>query len=208
MEKGMIELIEDSMGIKIKEVVNIPDNEVFTKSSEMIVSGFTSEPKVSNYIWAESIPMNTIVETPKGHIMKVHNSLDFHIIGGSVCRYSSFVENELELTRIRIPRELRGRGLGSGLLTITLMAFEESLGTIPPIRLECTGAIGIGRTYEEIGLEDQIQFFSKFGFEISHLDKRRGYAIMRRPSLPAPSLSPSFGSILPYCLPNNPKNTQ
>lgn len=180
IDRAFIEEISKVSGVKIKTVQEIRNSILFDTLSNKLSVLFNQSPfnKILQFFERE---INTIVETPKGGVLKMHNSLDIHFFDGSLIRFSPDKEDGLELTRIKLPEEIRGKGLGTDYMELFLSSIEEVLGYIPRIMLECTGAIGVNHNYEELSLDAQVWFFRKFGFVIVEQNLRDGYVRMERP---------------------------
>ena len=180
LDRASIEAISKAAGVKIKIVQEIQNSKLFNALSKELDFYFNQSPfnRILRFLETE---MNTIVETPKGGVLKMHNSLDIHFIDGSVIRFSPDKEDGLELTRIMIPEKNRGRGLGVDYMELVLSSIQEVLGFIPRMVLECTGAIGAVHNYEQLSLDAQIRFFQKFDFVVVEHDFQVGYARLERP---------------------------
>lgn len=196
-DRAFNKAISKATGISIKKTQKISNNKVFRKIADEVIEHLSSYSPIMKTVKVFLREMNTIVQTPKGGVLKIHDSLDFIFLDGSVIRYSSMGKDGLELTRIQVSKQSRGKGLGTDIMELTLSLFEEVLGYIPPITLECTGAIGIKHTYEETGLNAQIRFFQKFGFIICELDIHHGYALMKRPRGGMGEVPSSVSPVLP-----------
>jgi ribosomal protein S18 acetylase RimI-like enzyme len=180
IDRVFIQAVSKASGVEIKIVQEIPNTELFDRLSKELTILFKKEPYNRILRFFEK-DMNTIVETPKGGVLKVHNSLDIHFVDGSVIRFSPDKEDGLELTRIKLPEKSRGRGLGKDYMDLTLTSFQHVLGYVPRIVLECTGAIGVAENYEELSLDSQVGFFEKLDFVLVEYDSKVGYARMERP---------------------------
>jgi len=180
IDRASIEAISKAAGVKIKIVQEIPNTKVFNILSKEWNTLFNQEP-YNRILRFFEMEMNTIVETPKGGVLKMHNSLEVHFIDGSVIRFSPDKEDGLELTRIKLPEQSRGRGLGKDYMELVLSSMEDVLGYIPRMVLECTGAIGAVHNYEQLSLDAQIRFFQKFDFVVVEHDFQVGYARLERP---------------------------
>jgi hypothetical protein len=136
LDRASIEAISKAAGVKIKIVQEIPNSKLFNALSKELDFYFNQSPfnRILRFLETE---MNTIVETPKGGVLKMHDSLDIHFINGSVIRFSPDKEDGLELTRIMIPEKNRGRGLGVDYMELVLSSIQEILGFIPRMVLEC-----------------------------------------------------------------------
>ncbi len=181
IDRASINAISKATGISIRKTEKVSNNKIFLQIADEIIPHFNRDVLIKSVVKVFLREMNTVVQTPRGGILKIHDSLDFIFLDGSVIRYSSMGKDGLELTRIQVDEQSRGIGMGTDIMELTLSIFEEVLGYIPPITLECTGAVGIKHTYEETGLDAQIRFFQKFGFIICELDIHHGYALMKRP---------------------------
>ena len=180
LDRASIKAMSKASGVKIKTVQEIQNSELFNTLSIELSILFKQEPynRILRFFERE---MNTIVQTPRGGICKIHNSLDIHFFDGSIIRFSPDKKDGLELTRIRLPEQSRGRGLGKDYMELFLSSIEDVLGYIPRMVLECTGAIGAAHNYEELSLDAQVRFFQKFDFVVVEHDFQNGYARMERP---------------------------
>lgn len=182
IHRASIKAMSKASGVKIRTVQEIKNSKLFNTLSKELDIHFNQSP-FNRILWFLETEMNTIVETPKGGVLKIHNSLDIQFIDGSVIRFSPDKEDGLELTRILIPEKNRGKGLGVDYMELVLSSIEDVLGFIPRIVLECTGAIGAIHNYEKLSLDAQIRFFQKFDFLILEHDLRDGYVLMERPKV-------------------------
>ena len=182
IDRASLKAISKASGVKIRTVQEIKNSKLFNTLSKELDIHFNQSP-FNKILWFLETDINTIVETPKGGVLKIHNSLDIHFIDGSVIRFSPDKEDGLELTRILIPEKNRGRGRGIDYLELVLSSIQDVLGYIPRINLECTGAIGVNHNYEDLSLDAQIKFFKKFDFLIVEHDLRDGYVLMERPKV-------------------------
>jgi len=180
IDRASIQAMSEVSGVDIKIVQQIPNSKLFNTLSKELSTYFQQQPfnRILRFMERD---MYTIVETPKGGVLKMHNSIDFLFPDGSVIRFSPDKKDGLELTRIKVATENRGIGLGRNIMELSLNSFEEVLGYVPRIVLECTGAIGVSHNYEELSLDAQIQFFQKFDFVIVEHDFNKGYVLMERP---------------------------
>lgn len=182
IDRASLKAISKASGVKIRTVQEIKNSKLFNTLSKELKIHFNRSP-FNRILWFLETEMNTIVETPKGGVLKIHNSLDIQFVDGSVIRFSPDKVDGLELTRILIPEKNRGKGLGVDYMELVLSSIEDVLGFIPRIVLECTGAIGAIHNYEKLSLDAQIRFFQKFDFLIVEHDLRDGYVLMERPKV-------------------------
>lgn len=197
IDRASLKAISKASGVKIRTVQEIKNSKLFNTLSKELDIHFNQSP-FNKILWFLETDINTIVETPKGGMLKIHNSLDIHFIDGSVIRFSPDKDDGLELTRILIPEKNRGKGLGVDYMELVLSSIEDVLGFTPRIVLECTGAIGAIHNYEKLSLDAQIRFFQKFDFLIVEHDLRDGYVLMERPKVGEGLALPPYPSSPPY----------
>jgi len=173
-------IIQKATGICISRTENVYSNEVFTELCERVKNHVRRRRELRNVVHVHIGEMNSIIQRPSEVVLKKQESLDFLFCDGSVIRFSSFGEIELELTRVKVPAVNRGKGLGGYIMTLALGIISKSLGFEPTIWLECTGAIGAGDTYEEYPIEKQISFFERFNFSVESQESDMAYAQMVR----------------------------
>ena len=181
-DKELIDSIFKETGIRVSSIDEIEDHYDFESLVREVPPYFDNHPKLQSVIKVFSHPMNTIVFTPEGPVMKIHNALDFVCVDGSLLRYSPIGDRDLELTRVQVAKGGRGKGFGTKFMQVTFDSFERVLGYVPEIRLECTGAVGFGETLEETSVLSQINFFKKLGFQLNRFDEEASYATMTRPA--------------------------
>lgn len=181
MESENLEsIIQKATGIRITRTEDIYSNEVFTTLCERVKNHVRRRRELQNVLHIHIGEMNSIIQRPGENVLKKQESLDFLFCDGSVIRFSSYGEMELELTRVKVPTENRGKGIGGYIMTLALGIVSKSLGYEPTIWLECTGALGAGDTYEEYPIEKQISFFERFNFSVECQESDMVYAQMVR----------------------------
>jgi len=173
-------IIQKATGICISRTEKVYSNEVFTELCERVKNHVRRRRELQNVVHVHVGEMNSIIQRPTEVVLKKQESLDFLFCDGSVIRFSSFGEMEIELTRVKVPAVNRGKGLGGYIMTLALGIISKSLGFEPTIWLECTGAIGAGDTYEEYPIEKQISFFERFNFSVESQESDMAYAQMVR----------------------------
>ena len=173
-------IIQKATGICISRTEKVYSNEVFTELCERVKNHVRRRRELQNVVHVHVGEMNSIIQRPSEVVLKKQESLDFLFCDGSVIRFSSFGEMELELTRVKVPTGNRGKGLGGYIMTLALGIISKCLGFEPTIWLECTGAIGAGDTYEEYPIEKQISFFERFNFSVESQESDMAYAQMVR----------------------------
>jgi len=178
--KNLESIIHKATGICISRTENVYSNEVFTTLCERVKNHVRRRRELQNVVHVHVGEMNSIIQRPSEVVLKKQESLDFLFCDGSVLRFSSFGEMELELTRVKVPSGNRGKGLGGYIMTLALGIISKSLGFEPTIWLECTGALGAGETYEEYPIEKQISFFERFNFSVESQESDMAYAQMVR----------------------------
>jgi len=161
-------IIQKATGIRITRTEDIYSNEVFTTLCERVKNHVKRRRELQSVLHIHIGEMNSIIQRPRENVLKKQESLDFLFCDGSVIRFSSYGEMELELTRVKVPTENRGKGIGGYIMTLALGIVSKSLGFEPTIWLECTGALGSGETYEEYPIEKQVSFFERFHFSVEN----------------------------------------
>jgi hypothetical protein len=169
--KDYIKNIETSIGININKLDIIEDTNIFNRLINNL-----SNFKVDNIICSPPFVINTLVEGPKGYTLKIHNCLTYHLGDKGFIRISPTIDNKIELTRIETSEPQKG--IGSQLMDFLFHYLETTLGFIPPVQVELTGAVGIGHTYKTTPINKQQMFFKKHGFSV--IDKQ-GIIRMEKP---------------------------
>ena len=151
--------IESRIGIRIQKVDIIDDTFIFNRLINSL------ENYVSDKIIV-TLPfvIFTLVEDINGYNLKIHNCLTFHMGKKGLVRISPTVDNKIELTRIEVTAP--GKGTGSLLMEFLLDYIKSTLGFIPPMQAELTGAVGLGETYKSTPINQQKKFFKKHGFVV------------------------------------------
>lgn len=169
--KDYIKNIESSIGININKLDIIEDTNIFNRLINNV-----SNIKIDNITCSPPFVINTLVEEQKGYTLKIHNCLTFHYGNKGFIRISPTKDNKIELTRIETsePR----KGIGSELMDFLFHFLESTLGFIPPVQAELTGAVGMRHTYKATPINKQQMFFQKHGFSV--VDKK-GLIRMERP---------------------------
>ena len=79
----------------------------------------------------------------------------------------------IDVSRVDVPVEHQRKGLGKLLMEIFLQAYaitavkNRDKVKVPDLILECCGSCGFGDTKKYTPVHQQVQFFSKFGFEVT-----------------------------------------
>jgi GNAT superfamily N-acetyltransferase len=181
-DKELINSIFEETGIEVTRIEEVEDHHDFEALVREVPYYYQNHPVLKELIRVDFHPINTIVFTPEGAVLKIHNALDYVTADGSVLRISAHGEHSLELTRIQVAKENRNQGFGTLFMELAFNSIERVLGCIPEIHLECTGAVGFGETLEVTSVSSQIQFFKRLGFELTLFDEKLGYAKMTRPA--------------------------
>lgn len=166
-----IKTIESSIGINIYNIDIIEDTNIFKRLINNL-----SDFKVDNIICCPPFVINTLVEEQKGYTLKIHNCLTFHLGDKGFIRISPTIDNKIELTRIETSEPQKG--IGSELMDFLFHFLKSTLGFIPPVQVELTGAVGMGHTYKATPINKQQMFFKKHGFSV--IDKQ-GLIRMEKP---------------------------
>ena len=180
VDSEVIKAIEKSVDIAIDYVEQVDSNKVFTILKGKVEEHVSSKSYFKDFMLVKCHEMNSIVQSPLGNTLKIQESIDFYFNDGSLVRFSSYGEGELELTRILVRKDNRRKGVGLEILNLASVIFKNILGFVPPINLECTGAIGFGNSYDEIGLDAQVSFFNKGGYHVEVYCSNPPYAHMVR----------------------------
>ena len=151
--------VQKHTGIKIKNVEFIEDTPDFNK-----LLGSLQLNKSEIFKNVEPFVIHSILETPKGVTLKVHNSLTFVFHDGSFVRIAPTKDNKLDITRIETSKP--GNGTGKLLMGCLFDYINYCLGYIPPIQVEIVGAVGFGATYKTTPIEVQQNFFEQFDFKV------------------------------------------
>ena len=210
MKAQAIELVKDienTLGFSIDEVIEVGSNEVFDILKKRVGFHVRTRGHFNGFMKVHQHEINSIVQGPKGTTMKIHDCLDFIFSDGSIVRYSPFVQDGIELTRIQVSKGNRRKGIGTEMVNLTLVVISNILGYRPPVSLECTGAVGLKKNYEEVGLDNQIAFFLKSGFVLQEYSLDPPYAKMCLGPSPHgyPPSSPQRESPINK---NNPRNNE
>ena len=151
--------IESSINIKINKVEIIEDTFIF----ERLIDNLENNELDKINVFPPFV-IYTLVEDIKGYTLKIHNCLTFHMGKKGLVRISPTVDNKIELTRIEVTAP--GKGTGSLLMEFLLDYIKSTLGFIPPIQAELTGAVGLGETFKSTPINKQKKFFEKQGFVV------------------------------------------
>ena len=103
-------IIQKATGIRITRTEDIYSNEVFTTLCERVKNHVKRRRELQSVLHIHIGEMNSIIQRPRENVLKKQESLDFLFCDGSVIRFSSYGEMELELTRVKVPAENRGKG--------------------------------------------------------------------------------------------------
>jgi GNAT superfamily N-acetyltransferase len=146
------------------------DLEFYTKLRDKLMT----EYKDHEFIDVEEYEMTHVTD-----YLRYKNNSTCLSAGDAFMRFGSRAKS-IDISRVDIPTEIQGKGLGSGLMRLFLNALikviRENVDTmsIPDIILECSGQVGFGDTFKQTPREKQVRFFEKFGFEVVRED-RYGY---------------------------------
>ncbi len=180
VDNEVIKAIEKSIDIAIDYVEQVDSNKVFTILKGKVEEHVSSKRYFKDFLFVKCHEMNSIVQSPLGNTLKIQESIDFYFNDGSLVRFSPYGEGELELTRILVRKDNRRKGVGLEILNLASIIFKNILGFEPRINLECTGAIGFGNSHDEIGLDAQVSFFKKGGYQVEVYCSNPPYAHMVR----------------------------
>ena len=157
--KDFITDIESRIGIRIQKVDIIDDTFIFKR----LINNLENN-ELDKIIVTPPFVIFTLVEDINGYTLKIHNCLTFNMGKKGLVRISPTEDNKIELTRIEVaePR----KGTGSLIMEFLLDYIKSTLGFIPPIQAELTGAVGLGETYKATPVNKQKKFFKKHGFVV------------------------------------------
>jgi GNAT superfamily N-acetyltransferase len=150
--------LEKKFKIKITMSEYVENNDIFNR----IVQNLHS---VAEIIRTEYSDIYSLVQISEDNQYKLtyHNCITFNLPDDSHLRFSPY-QDGLEITRFFIIEENQNRGIGSDLMILFLFFLQRTLEILPEIRVEITGAVGIGDNFQQIGLNRQLNFYQKFGF--------------------------------------------
>lgn len=175
-EQCLVNSISKETGIKIRYIQRIEDNRIFKTLLENVDEYF----KRFMIIRYNVMEMNSVVGVGKDSVLRIHNSISFHLPDDSIIRFSPFGTNGIEISRVWVSHSNQGKGLGSILMELLFQFFEDVLGEIPPLYLECNGSIGYGQRMEITPISKQTSFFRKFGFRVKDGSKYPHFVTMTR----------------------------
>jgi GNAT superfamily N-acetyltransferase len=151
--------------------IQILNNKTFEILVENFETYFKSIPFIDVYCFSHKMTVGEI--TKNRYVI----SLEFPF--NSWVRFgSSEIGEKLELVSIRIAPEHQDKGFGTILMRIMFTFFNDCLGYIPQIQLECTGAIGIENEYLINPIQRQTKFFRAFGFRVTNRKEYPNYVKM------------------------------
>jgi len=151
--------IESRIGIRIQKVEIIEDTFIFKRLIDNLENN-----ELDKIIVTPPFVIFTLVEDINGYTLKIHNCITFNMGKKGLVRISPTVDNKIELTRIEVTAP--GKGTGTLLMEFILDYIKSTLGFIPPIQVELTGAVGLGETYKATPINKQKKFFEKHGFDV------------------------------------------
>jgi len=173
--------LKEQLGIDVKQINFYDDNEPFINMIHKMEAFFNSEEQLKKMKmdedfakykmnfrdaihYSEPSLMHSIVGTPKGFNLNVHNLVTIYITDGSYIQIAPLGEKKLEITRMEVME--KRLGVGSLMLEILFRLLAFSNGYIPAIKAECTGVIGFGENTRTTPLLGQKKFFQKNGFVV------------------------------------------
>lgn len=139
-----------------------PDNEPFKKLIDNIEDLRKQFPK---FDFERDVITASSVQKGSGYIYREHSSLQIQCGPDTFLRVCPY-KNGLEISKIIVHEEHRGKGLGEYMmLGFFLMCMSVDIDIFStPIMLECTGQTGITKS----SIQQQTKFFRKFGFRVDH----------------------------------------
>ena len=156
--KGIFKILEDSI-----------DN-YFKPEGKYYLSGMAIEKEI----------MRSIVMNPDKTVLNIHDSITIFLPDGSHIRLSPHKDDTIEITRVLVTHEIRNIGVGSILMDIVFKFIGRTLGYLPKMFLECTGAVGLDPLNAST-VAIQTAFFRKHGFRVNNRKHYPRYVTMIKP---------------------------
>jgi len=183
--KEIIKSFEQQLKRKIISYDEVQDNENYKKLLDKIdefVEAHNTNEIEEMQLTLQSFQIITVVDLKKGSNVKLHNCITLILPDESLIRFSSYGIDAVELTRIWVKEENQKKGNGTYLMNTFFKFFEETIGFLPAIFLECTGEVGIGENALSMDISQQTKFFRKFGFRVKDRHQYPNYVNMLRES--------------------------
>ena len=178
-KKAFIKTYETAFKTKIARVEIIENNVIFDKlvaelpAFDTIMNTFTALPIESEY--KEFL---SLVQSKKGGLFKIHNTITFFLKDGSHIRFAPFMNNSIEISRVWVSPYAHRKGIGTLLMNLMFDFIDFADCKPNSYFLECTGAIGVGANAQSVGIEIQTMFFRKFGFRVQYGKEYPDYVTM------------------------------
>lgn len=156
---------------QLKKVVNYPDNDIFLFVTKGLKEQFSD---CSNFTF------ETVSGTMRLDYMSYRSNMT-SVNCDAFCLNIHPRAKSLDITRVWVHPDLHGQGLGSALMESVMnqvLLYIREKKDFPKIILECCGSVGGGSNYQETRVEDQIRFFSKFGFEVDRIQGQYHHMVL------------------------------
>jgi GNAT superfamily N-acetyltransferase len=177
MNDELINKLNNKLGIEIIGFSEVENNEIFKILKSRLKWYFSRSP-LRFYVKYDISEIHTIVGTDKGYICKKHDCITFSLSDGTHIRFSPDESDGIEITKLYVPAHMRRKGIGKMLLGVLTAFLLITIGEIPKLSLECTGALGLDNVGESESIENQIRFFESFGFRVTYSSKVDNYVKM------------------------------
>jgi GNAT superfamily N-acetyltransferase len=162
---------EKSM-LKTLEVKEYLPSEEYKFMRDYLLNLNSQDPKILVGMGRTTLDYNTYYSETTGIQLKDGSIITFNTRGESI-----------NITKIIVEPEHRGFGLGKVLMSFFFNAVVNHIkvrGYCPKIILECSGSLNINGEDWGIGMEKQVSFFKKFGFEIARQNQDYTHMVLSK----------------------------
>lgn len=173
--EDLVEMISNQVGHKLNRIEKNKNNQCFELLQLRSKDYFKSVEGIDVIIQSR----NSMVKTDKGLVFKVHNAVEFNFSDGSVVTIAPRYDH-LQIPHLSVNPSNYHRGTGTRIMNTLLKFIRDVLGYIPEIFIECNGTASYDGENLESNINDQIKFFTRFGFEIEYESIGKEYVTMRR----------------------------
>jgi GNAT superfamily N-acetyltransferase len=177
MKDDILNELRSQYAIEITNITAIENNDVFNTLLSRL-NWFFSRSPLSSYVLFNTSKIGTIIGTDEGYIFRDHQCITFSLNDGSFIRFSPDETDGIDITRVFVNKDARGKGVGKMLMGTLFSFFLLTIGHIPKLTLECTGSLGLGINEESITIDSQIKFFEKLGFKVVYQANSHSYVKM------------------------------
>jgi GNAT superfamily N-acetyltransferase len=180
-KKQLLKLYSEGTNFKIHSAEFYESEGIFRILEENLDNYF--KPDGMNYFSGMTIEkeiLRSIVENPDETVLKFHDSITISLPDGSHIRFSPYKNDTIEITRVLVTHESRNNGIGSLLIETVFEFIGRTVGHLPKMFLECTGAVGMDPINAST-VPIQTSFFRKHGFRVNNRKYYPRYVTMTRP---------------------------